>query len=150
MLAWIRSGREVEPGGGRSCVLISTLAGNPGVDVTGVSAVREEEVESRWEAAPAVVVVMGLQLLLALVSRHERWKFWGLPWWVWLVSIAPELVLLVPLAFRRPRHQLEQLGRRRMTAVGLLGVVSAANALALVALIGSLLSGQERSGPGFC
>ena len=115
--------------------------------MTGVSTVREEEVESRWEAAPAVVVVMGLQLLLALVSRHERWKLWGLPWWVWLLSIAPEFALLVPLAFRRPRRQLEQLGRRRMAAVGLLAVVSAANALALVALIGSLLSGQEKSGP---
>lgn len=115
--------------------------------MTGVSRVHEEEVESRWEAAPAVVVVMGLQLLLALVSREEGWKLWGLPWWVWLLSIGPELVLLVPLAFQRPRHQLEQLGRRRMTAVGLLGVVSAANALALVALIGSLLSGEEKSGP---
>jgi hypothetical protein len=115
--------------------------------VTGASTVHEEEVESRWEAAPAVVVVMGLQLLLALVSKEEGWKLWGLPWWVWLLSIGPELVLLVPLAFQRPRHQLEQLGRRRMTAVGLLGVVSAANALALVALIGSLLSGEEKSGP---
>jgi hypothetical protein len=115
--------------------------------VTGVSTVREEEVESRWEAAPAVVVVMGLQLLLALVSREEGWKLWGLPWWVWLLSIGPELALLVPLAFQRPRHHLEQLGRRRMAAVGLLGVVSAANALALVALIGSLLSGEEKSGP---
>jgi hypothetical protein len=31
---------------------------------------REEEVESRWEAAPAVVAVIGLQLALALVSRQ--------------------------------------------------------------------------------
>jgi hypothetical protein len=115
--------------------------------VAGVSTVHEEEVESRWEAAPAVVVVMGLQLLLALVSREERWKLWGLPWWVWLLSIGPELALLVPLAFSRPRRQLEQLGRRRTAAVGLLAVVSAANALALGALIGSLLSGQEKSGP---
>jgi hypothetical protein len=112
-----------------------------------VSTVHEEEVESRWEAAPAVVVVMGLQILLALVSKYERWKLWGLPWWVWLLSVAPEFALLVPLAFRRPRRRLEQLGRRRMAAVGLLAVVSAANALALVALIGSLLSGEEKSGP---
>ena len=34
-----------------------------------------------------------------------------------------------------------------MASVGLLACVSAANALALVALIGSLLSGQEKSGP---
>ena len=31
--------------------------------------VREEEIESRWEAAPAVALVIAMQLLLALVSR---------------------------------------------------------------------------------
>ena len=107
----------------------------------------EAEVESRWEAAPAVALVIGLQLLLAGVSREERWKLWGLPWWVWLSSIAPELALLVPLAFQLPRRRLEQLGHRRTASVGLLGVVSAANALALIALIGSLLSGEEHGGP---
>ena len=30
----------------------------------------EEALESRWEAAPAVVVVIGLQLALAVVSRE--------------------------------------------------------------------------------
>ncbi len=115
--------------------------------VVTTNTIHEEEIESRWEAAPAVVVVMGLQLLLSLVSKEESWKLWGLPWWVWLSTIAPESALLFPLAFRRPRRQLEQLGRRRATAVGLLATVSAANALALVALIGSLLSGQEKSGP---
>ena len=107
----------------------------------------EAEVESRWEAAPAVALVIGLQLLLAIVSERKGWKLWGLPWWVWLSSVAPELALLLPLAFQRPRRQLEQLGHRRTAAVGLLAVVSAANALALVALIGSLVSGQEKSGP---
>jgi hypothetical protein len=32
---------------------------------------RQEEIESRWEAAPAVAIVIGLQLLLGLVSRAE-------------------------------------------------------------------------------
>jgi hypothetical protein len=108
---------------------------------------REEEVESRWEAAPAVLVVIALQTLLAMVSEQQGWKLWGQPWWIWLGSVVPELVLLLPLAFQRPRHQLEQLGKRRMVALGLLGVVSAGNALALVLLIGSLLSGDEKSGP---
>jgi hypothetical protein len=107
----------------------------------------EEEVESRWEAAPAVVVVIALQILLATVSEQEGWKLWRLPWWIWLGSVGPELVLLLPLAFQRPRRQLEQLGKRRMVALGLLGVVSTGNALALVLLIGSLLSGDEKSGP---
>jgi hypothetical protein len=110
------------------------------------SSFHEAEVESRWEAAPAVVLVIGLQLLLAAVSQQKDWKLWGLPWWVWLVAIVPESLLLVPLAFLEPRRRLEQLGHRRTAAVGLLAAVSAANALALVALIGSLVSGQERSG----
>lgn len=110
------------------------------------SELHEAEVESRWEAAPAIVLVIGLQLLMAVVSERKSWKLWGLPWWVWLVTVAPELALLLPLAFRWPRHRLEQLGHRRTAAVGLLAAVSAANALALVALIGSLVSGEEKSG----
>jgi hypothetical protein len=107
----------------------------------------EAEVESRWEAAPAVVLVIGLQLVLALVSEQKGWELWGLPWWVWLTSVTPEVVLLGALAFSRPRHQLEQLGHRRTAAVGLLAIISVSNALALVTLVGSLLSGQEKSGP---
>jgi len=104
------------------------------------------EIESRWEAAPAVVLVIALQALLALVSRQKGWKLWGLPWWVWLVSVGPELVLLLALAFRRPRRRLEQIGHRRTAAIVLLAAVSASNSLALVALLGSLVSGQEKSG----
>jgi hypothetical protein len=107
---------------------------------------REEEIESRWEAAPAVATVIGFQLVLATVSRIEHWTLWTLPWWVWLISIPPELALLIPLAWSRPRHRLEQLGLRRMVALALLGVISLTNALLLVALIGSLVEGKETSG----
>jgi hypothetical protein len=106
----------------------------------------EVEVESRWEAAPAVVAVIALQLLLALISQHNGWELWGLPWWVWLAPLVPELILLLPLAWRRGRHQLAQLGHRRTVALMLVGVVSLANGFALITLIGSLASGQERSG----
>ncbi len=108
--------------------------------------IREEEIESRWEAAPSVALVIAFQLLLAFVSRTEGWTMWGLPWWVWLVSVVPEAGLLVPLAWHRPRRRLEQLGRRRTVALVLLGVVSLSNALLLIALIGSLIQGDERSG----
>jgi uncharacterized membrane protein len=107
---------------------------------------REAELESRWEAGPALVLVIGLQLLLAIVSRERGWRQWGLPWWTWLVAIGPELVLLIPFAWQRQRRRLDQLGLRRMVAMAFLAVVSAANALSLVALIGSLTSGQEKSG----
>jgi hypothetical protein len=107
---------------------------------------REEEFESRWEAAPAVAVVIGMQILLAVVARREDWKVWVFPWWVWLIPVAPEAVLLVPLAWHAPRRRLEQLGRRRTVALALLGVVSIANAVLLLAVIASLVRGQERSG----
>jgi hypothetical protein len=107
---------------------------------------REEEIESRWEAAPAVATIIGFQVVLATVSRIEHWTLWTLPWWVWLISVPPELALLIPLAWNRPRHRLEQLGLRRMVALALLGVISLTNALLLLALIGSLVRGQESSG----
>lgn len=112
----------------------------------GRDALREEEIESRWEAAPAVAVVIGLQLLLALVSRAEAWKIWHFPWWVWLIPVGLEVPLLVPLALHRPRRRLEQLGYRRTVALMLLAFISLANAVLLVAMIASLVSGREKSG----
>jgi hypothetical protein len=109
-------------------------------------ALRQEEIESRWEAAPAIALVIALQLLLALISRKEHWKIWVFPWWFWLIPIVPELLLLVPLAWHRPRRRLEQLGKRRMVAISLLAVVSLANAILLLAVIASLVRGTEKSG----
>ena len=86
------------------------------------------------------------QLVLALVSRAEGWSLAGLPWWVWLLSIGPEIALLIPLAWNRPRRRLEQLGHRRTVALALLGVISLTNALLLIALIVSLVKGDEKSG----
>jgi hypothetical protein len=108
--------------------------------------IREEAIESRWEAAPAVALVMVMQLLLALVSRDQHWMLWVFPWWVWLLPLAPEVILLAPLALSRPRRQLEQLGWRRRVAIGLLAVVSIANWLLLAAVIASLIHGSEKSG----
>ena len=110
------------------------------------AALREEEIESRWEAAPAVGIVIGVQLVLALVSRNQVWQLWVFPWWVWLIPIVPEVLLLLPLAWRRPRRRLEQLGHRRTVALALLAVVSLANVLLLVAVIASLIRGNETSG----
>jgi hypothetical protein len=107
--------------------------------------VREEEIES-WEAAPAVALVIAAQLLLAIVSQTQGWHVWDLPWWVWLIPIGPELVLLVALAWHRPRQQLEQLGHRRTVALALFGLISLANASLLLAVIASLVRGDEKSG----
>jgi hypothetical protein len=106
----------------------------------------EETLESRWEAAPAVVVVIGLQLTLAIVSLELHWKLWSLPWWVWILAVGPESVLLVGLAWDPALRTLERIGHRRNVALMLLGIISLDNAVALVALIGSLISGHENSG----
>jgi hypothetical protein len=106
----------------------------------------EEELESRWEAAPAIGLVIGLQVILAGVSRSQDWTLWVFPWWVWLVPAVPEAALLIPLAFHRPRERLEQLGHRRTVSLALLAVVSLANAFLLVAVIASLVQGEEKSG----
>lgn len=118
------------------------LVHNPHVDR---DALREEEFESRWEAAPAVALVIVLQLALAAVSMVEDWSLWRLPWWVWLIPIAVEVTLLLPLAFDRPRTRLEEIGYRKTASVALISVVSLANALLVVALLASLLSGHERA-----
>ena len=107
---------------------------------------REEEVESRYEATLAVGLVIGLQVTLALVSVGAGWKLIGLPGWVWLIPVAPEAALLLALAWSEPRHRLEQLGHRRTAALALVAVITTANMLALIALIASLLSAQEKSG----
>jgi uncharacterized membrane protein len=107
---------------------------------------REETVERRWEAAPAVLAVIVLQLTLALVSFERHWKLWKVPWWIWTIAVVPEAILLVSLAWDSARRFLERIGHRRNVALALLGVISLENAVALVALIGSLVSGNERSG----
>ena len=107
---------------------------------------REVEIESEWEAGPAVALVIAMQLLLAFVSRARHWKLWVFPWWVWLITVGPELVLLIPLVWHRPRRRLEQLGRRRTVGLALFAVVSLANALLLLALVASLVRGDEKSG----
>ena len=106
----------------------------------------EEALESRWEAAPAVFIVIGLQLTLAVVSRELDWKLWGLPWWVWVLSVGPEAVLLVALVWDPLVQTLVRMGHRRNAALILLAVISVDNAVALIALIGSLVSGHENSG----
>ena len=107
---------------------------------------REEEIESRWEAAPAIALAIVAQVVLAVVSRGGDWTLAGLPWWVWLVPVVPEIALLVPLAFSRRRMHVVQEGERRSVALELLAIVGVTNAALLVALLASLVRGDEKSG----
>jgi hypothetical protein len=108
--------------------------------------IREVEFETRTEAASAVVLVICLQVFVALVSLQQRWSLWHLPWWIWLALVVPELALLVALNWSRPRRRIKERGMRRTAALALVGAVSVGNGLALVALIGSLVTGAEKSG----
>ena len=102
--------------------------------------------EARWEAAPAVLMVIAGQIVLAVQSQQSGWRLSGLPWWHWLVAVAPEIVLLGALALAIPRRHLERLGHRRNAAILLIAVITAANLVTLAALIGSLVNGHELSG----
>jgi uncharacterized membrane protein len=106
----------------------------------------EETSERRWEAAPAVLAVIALQLTLALVSLEEHWMLWKFPWWVWTMAVVPEAFLLLSLAWDAARRFLERIGHRRNVALALLAVISLDNAVALVALVASLVEGKETSG----
>jgi uncharacterized membrane protein len=94
-----------------------------------------EKKEARHEAAPIVLGVAALQLLLALVSRNEGWKLWVLPWWCWFVLIAPEVLLTVMLLRGKDPRELK-----------LVGIIFVLNVVALVMLIGSILEGHEHDG----
>jgi hypothetical protein len=106
----------------------------------------EEEIESRWEAAPVVAFMIAAQVLLAFRSQEQGWQLWIFPWWVWLVPTIPETILMVPLTLDRPRRRLEQLGMRRSFALVLLALTSVANGFLVLALVASLLSGFEHDG----
>ena len=110
------------------------------------SPLREEQRESIWEAAPAVVFVIGGQLLLTLVSWERGWRLWHFGWWIWLVPTGPELALLAPLVLHRPRQALEQLGLRRAFVLLLIGFITVANAFLVLSLVIALVNGDERSG----
>ena len=58
----------------------------------------------------------------------------------------PEIVLLVALVWDPVLQALERIGHRRNVALILLAIISLENAVALVALLGSLISGHENSG----
>lgn len=106
----------------------------------------EEEIERSVEAPLAVLVVVALQVMLASVSLERGWSLWHLPGWVWLIPIVPEVLLVGALAVHRRRAVAIVGGGRRVASLTLVGIVAVANFLALVMLIGSLLSNQTHSG----
>jgi len=106
----------------------------------------EVELESRWEAGPAVAVAIGLQVALATSSQVAGWTTWVLPWWTWLLPVVPEAGMFIIDTWHRPHSQLLQWGIRRQVGIVLLALASAANSLLVFGVIASLVSGHEKSG----
>jgi len=78
---------------------------------------------------------MAVQILLAVLSWRRNWHVWTLPWYVWLVLLVPEAVLIVLLVLDKPRP------------VFVLAItMGAVNLFAVTVLIGSVLSSHEHSG----
>ncbi|HET6849069.1 MAG TPA: hypothetical protein VFH74_09435 [Gaiellales bacterium] len=107
---------------------------------------RAAEVESRYEAAPAVLVLVIAHASTAIASKTGGWTLERLPWWSWLVLAAPEAALLLALSWSRPRRRLEVLGLRREVSIILLTIISIGNGVMLIALIASVLGGHELNG----
>jgi len=89
-----------------------------------------------WPAQVAVLAAIGLQLLMpAKVTPGPRLLVPGL-----------EAILLVGLAITTPHRNRAEFRRRRRFAIGLIALVSAANALSLALLVEALLEGAKTSG----
>ena len=65
-------------------------------------------------------------------------------------AIIPEFVLLIFIASDGTRQRLERMDRRGTVSITMLAVVSIANAIALGAMIGSLITGRERAAVSCC
>ena len=95
--------------------------------------------EARTEGVIVLAFEVALLAALAAADKAKGWDIIGLPWWVWLVLATPALLLMVML-LAVPLAELSP-GRVRDASVALLGLLVAADAVAvgvlLVALAGS-------------
>ncbi len=113
---------------------------------TPAADLRREQRETHIEAVVALGAVVALQLALAVASLANGWKLAGLRGWVWLIPAAWELGILAALVVRLGRGTDAQAGGRRRLVLAGLAVLGAFNALALVALMVSLIALHPTSG----
>jgi hypothetical protein len=105
----------------------------------------EIEIETQWEAGPAVAVAILLQVALAISSQTQGWTTWKFSWWMWLLPVVPETLFVIS-TFSRPHRALVEKGIRREVGITLLALASVTNAFLVFAVIASLVSGHETSG----
>ena len=111
-----------------------------------VDAAHQAAEESRREVVPLVLSAIALQTALSAVSWKEGWTLWVFPGWVWGSLVVVELLALAPLVITASHRAIVQAGLRREAALVLAGIVGVVNLFALVALLGSLVTGEEKSG----
>jgi uncharacterized membrane protein len=92
--------------------------------------------EARTEAVIVLAVDVALLGGLAAIDKAKGWGIIDFPWWAWLLVASPALLLMtlllaVPLAELSP-------GRVRNASVALLGLLAAADAVAVGILLSAL------------
>lgn len=97
---------------------------------------------ARREAAPFVAVAAAADVLLAASSAWHDWRLFSAnDWWVWLVLSLPAVVLTVVFLLGLGRMGVTS-RHRRTAAVCLLGVLAAANLVAVGLVLGSLVGSR--------
>ena len=102
---------------------------------------------ARREARTEAVLVLGIDVALlaglAVVDKAKGWQIIDLPWWAWLLVAAPS-VLLMLLLLVAPAAELSP-GRVRDAGVALLGLLVAADAIAVGVLLAALAGSKAGS-----
>ena len=99
--------------------------------------------EARTEAVVVLAVDAALLGGLAAVDKAKDWDVMNLPWWAWLLIASPAVLLMlmmlaVPLAELSP-------GRVRNASVALLGLLVAADVVAVGVLLAALAGSDAGS-----
>jgi hypothetical protein len=92
--------------------------------------------EARTEAVIVLAIDVALLGGLAALDKAKDWDIIDLPWWAWLLLASPALLLMV-MMLAAPLAELSP-GRVRNASVALLGLLVAADAVAVGVLLDAL------------
>ncbi len=99
--------------------------------------------EARTEAVSVLAVDVALLGGLASVDKAKGWGILHFPWWAWLLLASPALLLMI-LLLAMPLAELSP-GRVRNAGVALLGLLVAADAVAVGVLLAALAGSSAGS-----
>ena len=99
--------------------------------------------EARTEAVIVLALEVALLGGLAAIDKAKDWDIIDLPWWAWLLLASPALLLMV-LLLAVPLAELSP-GRVRNASVALLGLLVAADAVAVGVLLAALAGSDAGS-----